>query len=241
MNFPSLNAMAQRGSNWCSAVFLGLSLALGSAAVQASPTPLLTVSGSNLDTGHLIRPDQAAAVSFIFDNAFSNVTITADLTKLSTASEGAIFLVSNLGPTAGLGAIVASADFNSIHFTGAGTILFTGLNLAGGSYAVVVANGQGNDIGDNVIWQGSSTADVAQSLGVHDGIDFFAADTSGFLINSAFATVLASRTQAFFTVTANEVTSVPEPGSLLLVFLAMGSLVWVRVQRPSLARVRVRR
>ena len=115
MNFPSLNAMAQRGSNWCSAVFLGLSLALGSAAVQASPTPLLTVSGSNLDTGHLIRPDQAAAVSFIFDNAFSNVTITADLTKLSTASEGAIFLVSNLGPTAGLGAIVASADFNSIH------------------------------------------------------------------------------------------------------------------------------
>ena len=235
------NSLAKRSLSLGSAILMALTMALGSAAVQASPTPLLTVSGSNLDTGHLIRRDQAAAVSFIFDNAFSNVTITADLTKLSTASEGGIYLVRNLGPSAGLGDLVAAVDFNSINFTGAGTILFTGLNLAGGSYAVVVANGPANDIGDNVIWQGSSTADVAQSVGVHDGIDFFSADTSGFLFNSFFTPVLASRTQAFFTVTANEVTSVPEPGSLLLVFLAMGSLLWVRVQRPSLARVRVQR
>ncbi len=243
MNFPPLNALTHRGSNWCSAIFLGLALALGNAAVQASPTPLLTVSDTDTlsASGHLIRPDQAAAVSFIFDNAFSNVTITADLTRLASAVEGGVYLVRLLGPDADTDDLVAAVDFKSINFTGAGTVLFTGLNLIVGSYAVVVANGQANPVGAVVVWNGSSTADVAQSAGVVDGIDFFSADTSGFLFDSFFSPVSAERTQAFFSVTANEVTSVPEPGSLLLVFLAMGSLVWVRVQRPSLARVRVRR
>ena len=116
MTFNPFNTLAKRSLSLGSAILMALTMALGSAAVQASPTPLLTVSDGFSDSGHLIRPDQAAAVSFIFDNAFSNVTITADLTKLSKASEGAIFLVSNLGPTAGLGDIVASADFNSINF-----------------------------------------------------------------------------------------------------------------------------
>lgn len=245
MNFNSLKTLAQRSLSKCSTTFFGLAVALGlslglsSAAVQASPTPLLTVSDSFSDTGYLIRPDQAAAVTFTFDNAFSNVTITADLTKLSRASEGAVYLVRNLGPGAGLGDLVAAVDFNSILFTGAGTVLFTGLDLAGGSYAVVVANGQGNGIGDNVIWSGSSSADVAQSAGVHDGIDFFSLNTSGLLFNSFFSPVLESVTQGFFNVTANEVTSVPEPGSLLLVALAIGGVLWVRAKRPDLAKVSV--
>ncbi len=213
---------------WLKALYLASSLLLGAASAQAMP--LLNVGGVS-NAGYIILPDQAAAVSFSFTQAFSGVSITADLTKINPATDGGVFLVSNLGPSANLGHIVATQNFSAISFIGSGTVLFSGLNLGIGDYFMVVANSQ-STLG-NVIWNGSNAASVTQASGVLDGIDFFASNTSGFLFNSAFTPILASDRSAFFAVTAVDpvVTHVPEPGSLLLMVFGLAGLAGARARK----------
>ncbi len=227
MNLSTQHQTGSFLSTWFKALCLACSLLVGSGGTQAAP--LLNVSGTG-NLGHFIAPDQAAAVSFTFSQTFNGVSITADLTKISAATDGGVFLVSNLGPSANLGNIVATQDFSAINFIGSGTVLFSGLNLGAGDYAIVVANSQSTQ--GNVIWNGSSSASVTQASGVVDGIDFFASDTSGFIFNSFFTPILASDRQAFFTLTAADpvVTNVPEPGSLLLLVFGLAGLVIVRTR-----------
>ncbi len=216
---------------WLKSLGLGWSMLLAVAAAQAMP--LLNVSGFG-DKGYIIAPDQAAAVSFHFDQAFSGVSITADLTKINPSTDGGVFLVSNLGPSATLGDVIATQNFSAISFIGSGTVLFSGLNLGLGDYAIVVANSQST--AGNVLWNGSSAASVSHAVGVVDGIDFFSSNTSGFLFNSAFTPVLGSDRQAFFTVTAADtvVTQVPEPASLLLLVVGLVGLASTRVRKQHL-------
>lgn len=217
-------------STWFKALCLAPLLLLGAAASEAMP--LLGVTGVS-NSGYIIHPDQAAAVSFSFTQSFSGVSITADLTKLSAATDGGVFLVKKLGPSATLGDILATADFSAISFIGNGTLLFSGLNLGAGDYAILVANSQSTT--GNVIWNGSNAASASAAAGVGDGIDFFSSDTSGFLVNSTFATVLPSVASAFFNVIAADpvVTNVPEPGSVFLLIFGLAGLVAVRARKQA--------
>jgi hypothetical protein len=118
------------------ALALVVALQFGSAKLHAATVFDTTGSG---DLGHIIQPGQAAASSFTLTQAFSNVTITADLTALGSPI-GGVFLMTDLGPTADIGDLVAGVNFSSIVFIGNGRCLYR-LNLAAGDYALVVANG----------------------------------------------------------------------------------------------------
>lgn len=227
MNATTTIAVA-RAPRWYQTLLLCLSFAFCASGVNAAP--LLSVGG-NSNQGYIIHPDQAAAVSFTLTQGFNGVAITANLTKISQATDGGVYLVRNLGPSATLADVVATANFSAINFVGSGTLLFSGLTLGVGDYAVVVADSQST--AGNVIWDGSNSATVTQAAGVIDGIDFFSANTSGFLFNSVFLPVLPSVSSAFFAVTVADpivINDVPEPESLLLVVFGLASLVVVRAR-----------
>lgn len=208
-----------------------LGLALAVSATMAQAAPMLSVGGTG-DLGHTILINQAAAVSFSLTQAFSNVTVTADLTPLF-APQGGVFLMSALGPAAGIGNIVAGVDFSLITFAGGATVLFTGLNLGVGDYFLVVANDQAGPALSRVLWNGTSGtsgAIVNAAAGVTDGVDFFEDDTAAFPPASSFTTVLPGDRSAHFTLsTVDRVTNgIPEPDSWILVILGTGALLLVR-------------
>lgn len=188
------------------------------AAFSAQAVPILTVDGAG-DLGHIIDSNQAAAVSFTLTDSFDDVSITADLT--SVGAVGAAFLMTDLGPTAGFGDMVASVDFSNITFDGSNTLLFSGLSLLSAEYALVIASDQSTP-DSTVIWNGSSSAlsQVTSASGITYGGNFFSADTDAFPASSSFDFVFDRA--AHFTVSAGagSVVEAPEPASWLLI--AMG-------------------
>jgi hypothetical protein len=179
----SIDTTRMRSRGWLTVISLVGALVLLASELHAAP--LLTITGPG-DLGHVVDSDQAAAVSFTFTRSFVDVTITADLTGIN--AEGGVFLMSDIGPSAGIGDIVATADFSTIVFAGSSTVLFTGLSLGPGDYAVVVASDQGAP-SSTVIWNGSTSPTVTAASGVIDGIDFFAGDTAAFPPSSDFDVV----------------------------------------------------
>ena len=189
-------------------------------ASELLASPLLTVTGEG-DKGYSIYSNQAAAVSFTLTETFNEVSITADLTDFN--AQGGIFLMSNIGPDAGIGDMVAGVEFDSIVFSGKSTVLFTGLTLSPGAYAVVVASDQSAP-DSMVIWNGSTVADVTAAGGIIDGIDFFCSNTDAFPPSSSFETIFDRAAHFSVSGITSSVTPVPEPNSCLL--LALGFVVF---------------
>ncbi len=180
--------------------------------------PLLTVNGAG-DSGYIINSNQAAAVSFVLTENFNDVTIRADLTGVN--AQGGVFLMSELGTNAGFGDIVAAVDFSSLVFSGSNTLLFSGLDLLTGNYAILVASDQSAP-NSTVIWNGSSAANVVAASGITLGIDFFSSSTAAFPPASSFDTI--SDRSAHFSI-SRTVTQVLEPGSGLLFILGLAGFV----------------
>lgn len=211
-----------RTTRWWRALPVALGLVLCAAGLRAAP--LLTVTGAG-DLGHTINSNQAAAVSFTLTQAFTGISATADLTGVN--ARGGAFLMSNLGPLATVADIVASVDLASIVFAGADTLLFSGLDLGPGDYAILVASDQSFQ-SSTVIWNGSRVPNVTAGLGIIDGIDFFSASTAAGPWSSSFTTVF-DRSGHFMLSVATQ--GVPEPSTWLLVVLASAGLVVVQVRR----------
>lgn len=195
-----------------------LALALSGLGAPSQAQPLLSVTGAST-LGHTISSNQAAAVSFTLTRAFEDVTATADITGLSP--RGGVFLMRDVGPGTGFTDIVAAVDISAITFAGSETVLFSGLNLGAGDYAIVIASDQSSP-NSTLIWNGSRSAQVTASAGVIDGIDLFAADTVEFPPASAFSTVF-DRSAHF----ALFIPAVPEPATWLLMGMGVG-LLWTR-------------
>jgi len=214
-----------RPTRWWHALPVVLGLMLCTASLRAAPqtSPLLTVTGAG-DLGYIINSNQAAAVSFTLTQAFTGISATADLTGVN--ARGGAFLMSNLGPSATVGDILASVDLASITFAGADTLLFTGLNLGPGDYAILVASDQSFQ-SSTVIWNGSSAPSVTAGPGIIDGIDFFSASTAGGPWSSQFTPVF-DRSAHFMLSVA---TPVPEPATWLLMVMGSAALVVVQVRR----------
>ena len=182
-------------------------------ASELLAVPLLTVTGDG-DLGYRIESNQAAAVSFTLTESFNEVSITADLTGFN--AQGGIFLMSNLGPGVWTENVVADVDFKDIAFSGNATVLFTDLTLSPGAYAVVVAMDQ-SEPGSQVIWNGSTRADVTAADGITDGINLFFDSTDEFPPSSSFDTIFDRSAHFSVSGSNSSVTPVPEPDSWLLV------------------------
>lgn len=219
MNTTSLAATWLRIRQACRQGILAMALACTGAALQAQP--LLTVTGPST-LGHTIRSNQAAAVSFTLTRAFEDVTATADLSGLSP--RGGVFLMRDLGPGTGFADIVAAKDLAAITFAGSDTVLFSGLNLVAGDYAIVVASDQ-SARDSLIIWNGSRTAQasVTAAAGVIDGIDLFSTNTAEFPPASVFSATF-DRSAHF----ALSIPTIPEPSAGWLLFAGMGLMMGLR-------------
>ena len=147
--------------------------------------PLLDVSGVG-DLGYTINSDQAAAVTFTLTDFFTDLSVTADLFGIN--AQGGAFLMTDIGPTAGVGDIVDAIDLAGVTFAGSGTLLFAGLALGPGDYALIVASDQAFPT-STVLWNESTTPTTTTFPGIIDGIDFFASSTAAFPSASLFSVV----------------------------------------------------
>jgi hypothetical protein len=210
-----LSAMS---ANLTRAAFLAaISCGIGSAAGWAAPITLLEVSGAG-ETFQFIDDNQAAAVGFTLGQAYSNVSISADILCVDCSGE-VILMRGDLGPTADLTNFVTAESFD---VNSPVDPLLAGLDLDAGDYFLILAMTEAGSAG----WIGSDAPVIDSVLGVSAGFNFLAEalDTPSF--NSEFLVILTSR-GLHFTVTADlPVIAVAAPPTLWMVFGGLALLAF---------------
>jgi hypothetical protein len=190
------------------AFLAAISCGVGLPAVWAAPVTLLEVGGSG-ETFQFIDDNQAAAVGFTLGQAYSNVSISADILCVDCSGE-VILMRGDLGPTADLTNFVTAASFD---VSSPVDPLLDGLDLDAGDYFLILAMTEEGSAG----WIGSDVPVITSVPGVSAGFNFFAdtLDTPSF--NSEFEVILSSR-GLHFTVTADvPAVVVPAPPTLWMV------------------------
>ena len=190
---------------------------IGSPVGWAAPMTLLEVSGAG-ETFQFIDDNQAAAVGFTLGQAYSNVSISADILCVGCSGE-VILMRGDLGPTADLTNLVTAATFD---VSSPVDPLLDGLDLVAGDYFLILAMTEAGSAG----WIGSDAPAITSVPGVSAGLNLFAdtLDTPSF--NSEFEVILSSR-GLHFTVTADlPDIVVPAPPTLWVVLGGLALLAF---------------
>jgi hypothetical protein len=214
---------AMSGSMAKVAFLAAIACGIGSPAGWAMPVTLLTVSGSG-ETFQFIEENQAAAVGFTLGQAYSNVSISAEILCVDCSGE-LILMRGDLGPTAGLTNFVTAASFD---VSSPVDPLLQGLDLDAGDYFLILAMTESGSVG----WIGSDAPDITSVPGVSAGLNFFAdaLDTPAF--NSEFEVILSSRGLHFTVIAEIPDIVVPAPSTLWTILAGLGLLAF----RPRAGR-----
>ena len=163
-------------------------------------------------------------MSFTLDQAYTNVSISADLICIGCLGE-VILMRDLIGPTSTLVNFVTGAFLDP---TSSVDPLLSGLSLSAGTYFVIVAI---TDSG-GAAWTGSLPFDVTATPGVTMGLNFFAADLDDSVASKSAFSPIASEAALHFTVVGEpRETSVPEPAVMTLLVLGVGRLLQQRRRR----------
>ncbi|PHQ97421.1 MAG: hypothetical protein COB40_04630 [Marinosulfonomonas sp.] len=196
----------------------------------------VTASTVTLDIGgpsdgvEAIGPTTAyagAAATFSVNSALTNASLNFDLFCLSRPCAGTVFLTkSTLGPTGSIVGLLAGSQFSG----GAGTYTaFSGLNLAVGTYSVVVQISQGFSG-----WIGSqSPTFLGDGRVTHVASSLISSLNPNYAPTSVF-TPLTSYTLGYVLSANAAIAPVPLPATGLLLFGAVGLIGAARRKRKAL-------
>jgi len=176
---------------------------------------LLDVGGTG-DDFQFIDQNQAAAVGFTLGQAYSNVSISAEILCVGCSGE-LVLMRGDLGPTATLTNFVTAASFD---VNSPVSPLLDGLDLDAGDYFLILAMTEAGSAG----WIGSDAPVITSIPGVSAGFNFFAdaLDTPSF--NSEFGAILSSRGLHFTVVAEISEVAVSAPPTLWMVFAGLALL-----------------
>jgi hypothetical protein len=197
------------------------------AVVQpAMALPLLTVTGSGT-TGQIINGDQAVAVSFSLDQTYANVSISADV--ICVGCVGSVFLMQDLiGPTATLANFVDGLAFD---VSSSVDPLLSDLTLSAGDYFVILGITT-----TSAGWVGSSTPTITTAPGITHGINYFASNLNTAVPYQSDFLPIFSTSALHFSVSGDaQISSVPEPSTMVLMALGLIALVMSQRRRRHAA------
>ena len=220
-------------------------------ADRASAGPLIAFVDSdpaNPGTRLFLKDEVVSwAVSWTQSVTASNVTIEAwvvrPISEIGPAELGEAYLMSAIG----LGTTPASQIVAPVSFTTplvgnpddlnaiTPVTLFTGLTLPPGTYYLVLGGPVSTVWADPFDWLGQENSTVMTAAGFSLGPLFQALrGLDAFEPNNAFA--VSTATQPFFRISGDEVATVPEPATLLLV--GSGIIATIRSRKRSTANRR---
>lgn len=203
-----------------------LGLALLASILPARALPLLSVTGIG-NTGQILTANQAAAVSFSLDQAYSNLSISADI--LCVSCVGSVTLMMNrIGPTATL------LDFIGGDFLDPGSSvspLLSGLSLEAGDYFLILAITE-----TGASWIGSTAPIISTATGVTHGFDYVATSFNQPVPFQSTFQLIGGTSALRFSVNGDAaVSAVPEPTAASLFALGLFGLALSRRRRSSVA------
>lgn len=207
----------------CALVGATLLTSTAGSVALATPISLLTVSGPG-NTGQTISVDQGAAVSFTFDQSYTDVAISADLVCI--ACDGALYLMNGaIGPAATVANLVTGAFFD----VGSSVDpLLSGLSLDAGEYFLIVAI----TTAGGAAWVGSDPFVFTAAPGVGMGLNYFADDLDNAVPFRSEFLPIASPAGLHVSVVGNAA-SVPEPATSIPLALGLGVLAAHRYRRSG--------
>jgi hypothetical protein len=189
----------------CAAVVLGLA----SGSAQAN---IIGIDGAG-DTGQIIEPDEAVAISFQLTQSFTNVSIGAPVIPFDAS--GGLWLQKNaIGPTASFGDTIVAEPFNS----STGSPLVTGLTLDPALYFLIVSIDSGW-----ATWTGSTTPVQTVGPGAALGLEFRASDLEPFVPQTDFSVLFADGA-LHYNVDGIATALVPAPSAIAMLALGLLSL-----------------
>ncbi len=214
---------------WVIVVLVGVVLLPGLSPVSADT--IISETGpdsTNWAVGVLESGDQQDIVaSWIADNSYSNVNISAKLCCGSFA--GTAYLTTRIGAGTTIADQIAAADFLEVNFPANWVPLFSGLDLPPATYYLTVAS-PGRGSGG---WTSAAPLNIVTAPGVTDHSSFVANGREivlGYAPASAFENEFL---EVQYTVTG-DLAPVPEPSSLLLFGAGLLGLVgWQRKHASS--------
>jgi hypothetical protein len=196
--------------------WIAVFLALGSLPARAS---IISVGGAG-DTGQIIGPDEAVAISFQLTQSFTDVSISAPI--YSFGASGGLWLQQNaIGPTASFADVIGAEPFNSSSVAP----FFTGLTLDPGLYFLILSVDSGS-----AAWTGSLAPVEVVGAGAALGLEFRASDLEPFVPQTDFS-VLFAPGSLHYTVDGRPATQVPVPSAVALTGLGLLSLAGLRRRR----------
>ena len=220
-----------------------VSLALLLSAVPAArANTIVSVSGTATSAYTIGLPgtDQILETSWTSATAYSNVSVSAEITGDGSLTVISAFLTNAIGPAENSANVIASKTLTPIHnFYGPGMeTLFSGLTLAPGTYYLVLGGG----LQEEGEWWGTASTpatiqtDVGVSYGGDETTDINPPFYYGFPDenNPPDSTFMPTDpmypTNFIFSVTGTPLNAVPEPAYLWLMMISLCSLCCVVIK-----------